>query len=134
MLTSEYSDDIRVILTSLKSSQRNRYRRRVKNNYKRIRKQMIALEHKYGLLCNTSDDNIYNRYKCLDYELDIFYKKLIIIDKIMGELNHVPNPNIKTILYPNGNIVPVNSIDYLILNNSIDNLSLNNILPSGTYI
>ena len=71
-------------LTILTSGQRNRLRRRTKNNYDRIRKEIITYKEKYGIICiYPTTSLIYKIYNDLCEKLKYTTKDLVIIDKII---------------------------------------------------
>jgi hypothetical protein len=106
-------------LVVLKPGQRNRLRRRTKNNYDRLRKEIADYKKKYDIsrICNNC--LIYIAYNNLCLKLKFTTQKLVIVDNIIDELDSFrPRQLNKPIIrYNNGEIVPFDSMDYLIISN-----------------
>ena len=112
---------------NLSSGHRNRLRRRNKNNYNRVAKDIIKCKNECISLTTihgstNSNINLSKNIDKLTDKLEIYSLNIVLIDNIILELsntnkinNEINEPII--VRYNNGQIVPFGSMDYLILTN-----------------
>lgn len=118
-------------LSTVNAAQRRRYYKRTKHNYNRIKTELNKMERLHGIECITKTSTHNIKYCDLQNKYNLMKEKLNYIEKYISyydKNNHISNlllknisdveskKNFKKILrYNNGQPVPINSIDYIIL-------------------